>query len=154
MLHVSLYNNKSDGEILNKQLVKLTDKEVAQYDDMVIEAPILILSGMSAETLERVNYVYITEFNRYYDCIPELLSDGNYQLTCSVDPLMSFKSDILSLTCVIGSQVNEKNDDINDGSKTCQVNGFIQRINWGDSFEGQGINILICAGGGAAPSNS
>jgi hypothetical protein len=139
---------------LDKTLTVIGSATATPYESLSVEAPTLILSDLAVSNISKVNYMYIEELGRYYNARLVMGNNGLYTVYGEVDPLMSFKSAILNLTCVIGSQVDEKNDDINDGSKTCQVNGFIQRIDWEYSFLGTGVNILICAGGGGAPASS
>ena len=153
-MRVLLYNNSSDPLVLNKQLTLIGSATASPYESLSVESPTLMLSEVTVANLSKVNYIYIEDLGRYYNARVVLGNNGIYMVYGEVDPYMSFKNAILNLTCVIGSQVEEKNNDINDGSKTSQVNGFIQRIDWGESFAGSGINILICAGGGAAPSGS
>ena len=101
MLHIKLYNNKSSGEVLKKDLSLIAEKTITQYDIMAIENPTLILSGENTEILSNMNYVFIEEFRRYYDATAILLHDGNYQLMLTVDPLMSFADEILNLRAIV-----------------------------------------------------
>lgn len=149
---ISLYNNKSDPMDMVKQISLLSVETAEPYTNTSLETPDFILSDVPISDLRAINYMYVEETKRYYNILVTLMPNGMYLITSNVDPLMSFKNQILNLTCVIGSQLNEKNNDINDGSKVSQVNGFMQRIDFPESFEPAGINILICAGGGAAPT--
>ena len=147
MLHVTLYNNENSGEVMHKRLNKIADREVSQYNDMAIETPILILSGLDADVLSQLNYVYIEEFERYYDCLPILLSDGNFQLTCEVDPLMSFADDILLLDAIVDKNQYESNMYYDDGSFITESRENIQLLNFSGGFNDTGRFILIAAGG-------
>ena len=152
---IKLYNNQSDPLVLDKVLTQVgSAKTATPYDSISVESPVLILSDLEVSNVSKVNYMYITELDRYYHCRLVMGNNGIYTAYGDVDPYMSFKSSILALTCIVNSQVTEKNTDINDGSKISQVNGFIQRINFNDSFNGSPTNILICAGGGQAPASS
>lgn len=153
-MRVLLYNNTSDPLVLEKSLTLIGSATASPYDAISVESPSLILSDLSVSNISKVNYMYIEDLGRYYNARVTMGNNGIYTANGEVDPYMSFKSAILSLTCIINSQTDEKNNDINDGSKTSQVNGFIQRIDWGESFSGSGINILICAGGGTPPASS
>ena len=153
-MQVVLYNNASDPEVVDKALTVIGSATASPYESISVESPTLILSDLSVSNVSRVNYMYIEDLGRFYNTRLVMGNNGLYTAYGEVDPLTSFKNAVLNLTCVIGSQVTEKNNDINDGSKTSQVNGFIQRIDFEGSFEGTGKNILICAGGGAAPASS
>lgn len=147
MLHITLYNNENSGEVLDKRLIKIADKEVSQYNDMAIETPILILSDLEADTLSQLNYVYIEEFDRYYDCVPILLNEGMYQLTCEVDPLMSFKNEILNLNVIVDKNEYEVNPYIDDGSYMVEERQRVETIEFPLGFNDYGSHILITAGG-------
>lgn len=147
MLHIILYNNESSGEVLDKRLTKISEKEVSQYNDMAIETPILILSDLDADTLSQLNYVYIEEFGRYYDCVPILLNEGMCQLTCEVEPLMSFKDKILKLDAIVNKNQYESNMYYDDGSFKTESRENIQIVNFSAGFNDTGRFILIAAGG-------
>lgn len=147
MLHVTLYNNENSGEVMHKRLNKIAERDVSQYNDMAIETPILILSGLDADILSQLNYVYIEEFDRYYDCLPILLSDGNFQLTCEVDPLMSFADDILLLDAIVDKNQYDSNMYYDDGSFITESRENIQLLNFSGGFNDTGRFILIAAGG-------
>ena len=147
MLHVTLYNNKSSGEVLHKDLSEIATKNISQYDAMAIETPQLILSGATAETLKDLNYLYIEEFGRYYNCVPVLLNDGNYALNCEVDPLMSFADDILNLNVIVNKNEYEINPYIDDGSYLVEERQKIEVLTFPYGFNDSGSHILITAGG-------
>ena len=147
MLHVILYNNKSSGEVLHKDLSEISNKIISQYDAMAIESPQLILSGETAETLSGLNYLYIEEFGRYYDCVPVLLNDSNYALNCEVDPLMSFADKILNLNVIVDKNEYEINPYIDDGSYLVEERQKIETISFPYGFNDSGSHILITAGG-------
>lgn len=147
MLHIILYNNNSSGEVLNKNLTQIAVKEVSQYTAMAIESPVLILSGESINVLDNVNYVYIEEFARFYNAVPIALSDGNYQLNCEVDVLMSHKSKLLELEVIVDKNQYESNMYLDDGSFITESRENIQIINYSGGFNDYGTHILIAAGG-------
>ena len=147
MLHAILYNNASSGEVLKKDLSKIADKTIVQYDTMAIESPTLILSGEDAGDLRQLNYLYINEFDRFYDCVPVLLHDGNYQLNCVVDPLMSFADEILTLEAIVDKNQYDSNMYLNDGSFITESRENIEIVNFSQGFDDSGRFILIAAGG-------
>lgn len=134
MLHAILYNNASSGEVLKKDLSKIAEKTIVQYDAMAIESPTLILSGEDAGDLRQLNYLYINEFDRFYDCTPILLHDGNYQLNCVVDPLMSFADEILTLEAIVDKNQYDSNMYLNDGSFITESRENIEIVNFTQGF--------------------
>lgn len=147
MLNVTLYNNKSSSEVLYKNLDMIANKTISQYDIMSVEDPQLILSGSSVENASKINYLYIEELGRYYNCVPVLLSDGNYALNCEVDPLMSFTDEILNLNVIVDKNEYEVNPYIDDGSYMVEERQRIETLEFPLGFNDYGTHILITAGG-------
>ena len=92
-MNVTLYSNKSDIRVLNKNL-SLLGTVTAQFNQEVsIEDPILILDAK--DNYINANYVYIEKFARYYIVTDKrVLDGGRIEITCHVDVLMSFKNAI------------------------------------------------------------
>lgn len=147
MLNVTLYNNKSSSEVLYKSLDTIANKAISQYDIMSVESPQLILSGSSVEDVGNINYLYIEELGRYYNCVPVLLSDGNYALNCEVDPLTSFRDEILNLNVIVDKNEYEVNPYIDDGSYMVEERQRIETLDFPLGFNDYGTHILITAGG-------
>lgn len=61
------------------------------------------------------NYAYCQQFGRYYFAEISLTPQG-YVISCTCDPLMSFKSNILTLNCVIARNEKVKQGLISDSS--------------------------------------
>ena len=147
-MRVVLYNNSSDPMELDKTLTTIGSATATPYESLSVEAPTLILSDLTVSNVSKVNYMYIEELGRYYNARLVMGNNGLYTVYGEVDPLMSFKSAILNLTCIIDRVNNENVDNklIADGTYTSQVNNFMQRYTFPESF-GNAQNILICAGG-------
>lgn len=106
-MQITLYVNSSEKNAINKSLSGahvLTGD--LRNESSVIKPSILI--GHSNPT--GFNYCYIPAFGRYY-FISDMVSvrTGLWRIECTVDVLMSFRSDILSLDvsvkdCSIGDQ--------------------------------------------------
>ena len=147
MLNITLYNNKSSGEVLNKNLEIIDHRSISQYDIMSVENPQLILSGDDVDIVQQTNYVYIDDLKRYYNCVPVLLNDSNYALNCDVDPLMSFADEILSLNVIVDKNEYEVNPYIDDGSYMVEERQRVETIEFPLGFNDYGSHILITAGG-------
>ena len=147
MLNITLYNNKSSGEVLNKNLEIIDHRSISQYDIMSVETPQLILSGNDVDVVQQTNYVYIDDLKRYYNCVPVLLNDSNYALNCDVDPLMSFADEILSLNVIVDKNEYEVNPYIDDGSYMVEERQRVETIEFPLGFNDYGSHILITAGG-------
>lgn len=111
---------------------------------------IVIEIQKSNPLLYNYNYMYISEFKRFY-FIDEItnVSRNRWVIRASVDVLFSFKNDILNMECVLDKVENEAvaNLYLDDGSfvmdsrKYNEIKEFPYGLNENGSF------ILICAGG-------
>lgn len=100
MMRINLYNNKADDRVVDKTdyitLVQTTDADIKGTCN--ITDPVLILDYAA----NNFNYVYIPDWHRYYRVINITVTAGNKTIiTCEVDVLMSFKTDILNLKAYI-----------------------------------------------------
>ena len=101
------------------------------------------------ESVIRYNYAYIPDFKRYY-FIKKITSlrKGLWTIEFEVDPLMSFKGDILALQVVVDKQSSESIGDeyIDDGSLVADNYTFKSVYNFNKGFNDHGEYILITAG--------
>jgi hypothetical protein len=97
----------------------------------------------------RYNYCYIPSLKRYY-YINNVISVKNnlWKLIMEVDPLMSFKNDILALKVVVSKQSSSANGDeyIDDGSLVTDNLMFKTVYNFANGFNNNSDYILITAG--------
>lgn len=93
-MNVTLYNITDDPRKLNKTLPTAlgTYNTVNALDIVSIVNPTLILEYSSGYI--DCNYCYVQEFGRYYFCKVSVDTGGRIVLTCTVDPLMSFATEI------------------------------------------------------------
>lgn len=96
------------------------------------------------------NYMYISEFNRWYyiedfKCIRNRL----WEIHAHVDVLYSFCSDILSTTVIADKIETETaaNLYLDDGSFVMDTRKYNQVKEFPNGFNDNGEYILICAGG-------
>lgn len=114
-MQVILYTNASDDRVLNKSLYLLGESECVPKDNCSIHQPSIIIKSLSDDTLSKINYIRIPNWNRYY-YVNEIvtLTGGRVMLNCRVDVLMSYKTAILNTTSLIARQENIYNDFITD----------------------------------------
>ena len=146
-MRVVLFDNGSSDEVVHKNLTEITSAEVEPYNDMDLISPILILSDRPIGDIDRCNYCYVEEFERYYFCTPTLGNNGIYTLACSIDPLMSFASEILNLTVIVDKNEYDINPYLNDGSYITEEREKVEVLNYAYGFNDEGRYILITAGG-------
>ena len=148
-MRVILYNTTSDNRVLSKSitLIKEIDAELKDADDVI--SPTLKIQRF--KDWEKVNYIYIKSFNRYYyvNTIKQLLGN-TILLDCSVDVLMSNKNAIRNLTCIIDKQENSSttysDKYLDDGSFITECRTFNSILNFPQGFNDDGEFILITAG--------
>ena len=149
-MDIILYRNWSDPNVLVKRLDTLATESAQPYGEIDLSAPELVLSDVSKSILNKVNYCYIPELERYYTAQITLTNNGMYILSGQVDVLMSFKDEILAIPAIVDRQEDPANCDtfINNGGYVSRVDNFMQRYTWSKGFAGTPQNILITAGGG------
>ena len=148
-MRVILYNTTSDNRVLSKSitLIKEIDAELKDANDVI--SPTLKIQRFKG--WEKVNYIYIKSFNRYYyvNTIKQLLGN-TILLECSVDVLMSNKDAIKNLTCIIDKQENSSttysDKYLDDGSFITECRTFNSILNFPQGFNDAGEFILITAG--------
>lgn len=99
-MNLTLYKTSNQDNVVNKVLENIkTVSSITAYDKIDIINPTFILSYDAS--LLTCNYLYCNELARYYYTKPSLDTGGRLVLTCSVDPLMSFKDDIYNAEATI-----------------------------------------------------
>ena len=148
-MNVIFYKNNSSDNTINKNLTLIHDVINCTIKEPIsILNPVIILNYNS--NIEKSNYVYIKDFNRYYfitDIKP--LTGSRLQIEAKVDVLMSFKESILSIPCIIDKQQNlsHANKYKDDGSFVTLNKTYDSIYNFSRGFNDEGTFILICAGG-------
>lgn len=145
-MNIKLYYNSSDNRCINKTLELEFSIDGTLREETSIISPIINIKNI--EPL-RYNYAYIPQFKRYYYINNiESVRNGIWRLYLDVDPLMSFKADILALKVVVNKQSLAVNGDeyIDDGSLVTDNLMFKTVYNFTNGFNNTGEYILITAG--------
>lgn len=94
---VQLYVNKSNNNVLNKDITLLKEIECQIKEPCSIEKPILIVKDFPFSC----NYVFIENLNRYYYVNDiTMLNNGISQVTFNEDFLMSNKENLLNVNAL------------------------------------------------------
>lgn len=93
-MNVNFYNSKIKKNEINKTLGTPIVKTCALKNGSSIEDPVLYMEHDAS--LFNTNYVFIPDFGRYYFISGRELVEHTEYITCHVDVLMSFKTDILA----------------------------------------------------------
>mgnify|MGYP006923260536 CR=1 FL=1 len=111
---VDLYVNNSPVEKIGKDLTgSHTISDVLLKRDTSILKPVLVIN--SVQDIFTFNYMYISEFGRYY-FIDDIRSvhDNLWEISAHVDVLETYKSAILTNNAVIRRQSLKYNTYLND----------------------------------------
>lgn len=96
---VNFYNNADDPIVLNKTPTELFSAYMTPLGEINELNPYFEVKYSSA--YDSVNYAHIAIFNKWYFVVKSLLPNNMWGLQFVVDPLMSNKTAIENLTCVI-----------------------------------------------------
>ena len=145
-MELNLYYNTSDNRTINKTLTPgLTISGNLREESSIIKPIITIQS----DNVIRENYLYIPEYQRYYYITgKESVRTGIWRIHMEVDPLMSFKRDVLALTVVVSKQsaITNGNEYIDDGSLVTDNQLFKTVYKFAEGFNDNAQYILITAG--------
>lgn len=144
---MSLYTNYSNDNVLNKNIVKITDiNNIALKQNTSLEDPEMIIETSS--DLTNCNYAYIAEWDKYfYINNIDLMPGGLHRLSMHVDVLMTYADEIRNIPATIERSQSVYNQYINDGTFVSDSREFVSVVNFNTGFNDTGEFILITAGG-------
>lgn len=143
---IIVQTNQSERNRLDKTLVDLETLTGTLRGDTSIIDPVIIVEG-SLETLRQANYLTVPSFGRsYFINNIRSMRNGLVELSCHVDVLSSFKTQIRANSAIIHR--SERNWDlyINDGSLVSEQGGRVTTQQFGGSFVGAHSFVLVLAG--------
>ena len=145
-MEIQLFNNKSDNRCIRKELINGLSVTGSLRESCDVLAPVI---NFECDSLMKYNYAYIQDFRRYY-FITKFTNVVNnvWEVEFKVDPLMSFKGDILALSVVVDKQSDKIIGDeyIDDGSLVTDNYTFKEIYNYSKGFNNESQYILITAG--------
>ena len=145
-MEVIFYYNASDDRVINKTLVGGETFVGTPRDEVDIMTPTIRFEN--SEIL-RYNYAYIPELQRYYVVNSvNAYREGIWDVSFSVDVLMSFRGDIMTLSVIVDKQTMPENGDeyIDDGSLVTDNVMFTRLHQFESGFNDYPEYILITAG--------
>lgn len=143
---VNLYQNESPVEKIGKNLTNShTISDVVLKRDTSILRPVLLIN--SAQDIYTYNYMYISEFGRYY-FIDDIRSVNNnmWEISAHVDVLETYKTEILANSAVIKRQANIFNTYLNDPEWKVYANEDVVAFKMTSPFNKQLKYVLAVAG--------
>lgn len=143
---VIFYYNASDDRVINKNIIGGETFTGVPVDEVSVMQPVIRFEN---DGILRYNYAYIPELQRYYSIVDRTaFREGIWDVTFSVDVLMSFRGDISQLAVVVDKQSDEQNGNeyIDDSSLVAENVMFQTVYNFQNGFNSTGEYILITAG--------
>lgn len=144
---IQIFTNNSEHNKVDKDISELGSFEFARLkEETDIINPTILLSGVSADVIGAVNYIYIPEFNRYYfvDTIT-YVRNNLYSFDCRVDVLMSFRDYIRTNKAIINKQSESRHYNlyVNDGSLKSYQNPIIHNYPFPNGFTSDSFVLLV-----------
>lgn len=146
-MEIILYYNHSDRKALTKDLTDdLSINNVYFKDEVNRSSPILSLT--SNVDLSMYNYLYIPDLDRYYYINDIKYSKQHIYINCSIDVLMSFRSDILQLTTIINRSSSSYNLYLDDDKFKLLNYETIRTLKFPNGFTDQQLIMGVVGKGG------
>lgn len=146
-MQINFFVNNSDPKVINKNITAGLSLDGYLKEECSIINPMIMIE--TDESVINYNYLYIPTFNRYY-YISDITSVHNnlFRITCNVDPLMSFKDQIMNLPVILDDTQSVNSDYYIDSEvwKT-KVKTLTDIIAFPNGLNDNGEFILITAGG-------
>lgn len=110
---ITLYKSPGERNLLNRRLSLVKEMQTIETTDEInIEEPVLKLNR--DDDIIGFDYAYIPKFKRYYFLQDFVITGATFTITLLSDPLMSFKSAILSSPCIAKRSSSNINPEIED----------------------------------------
>ncbi len=145
-MDVIFYYNMSDARKINKNLIEGEIFSGQPRGELGVMNPVITFDK---EEVLRYNYAYIPALERYYSIENRVATrDGLWDVSFSVDVLMSFRNDIINFNVIVDKQSMPENGDeyIDDGSLVSENVMFKTVYDFPNGFNDNGEYILITAG--------
>lgn len=132
--NILLQHNTSELNKLDKTLTTITTLTGTLKTETSIIDPVIIVEG-ALSNLKTCNYCAISEFGRSY-FVNNIKSIRNnlIELTCHVDVVSTYKSQIRSQFAIVRKQENNWNLYLNDGSFKCYQNPIVLTKKFSNGF--------------------
>lgn len=142
---VELYNYLSDNNKMNKPLTLLNTLNCTITEESSVVDPVIIISGGYFNT--NANYMYISDFNRYYYITDQDTDHQRIVLKGHVDVLRTYKEQISNLYVIADRSSSKFNLYQKDNELPMEARNRITMSPFSSSFQGEGI-IFIATGNG------
>lgn len=113
-MNIVLYTNTSPQDFVTKSITEVASLDGSLRDGCDLLGPVFDIA--QAAVPSGVNYVYVPDFGRYYFASVKNVRTGFWEIDCQVDPLMSWKAQLLACSGIVHRSEDNYNVMIDDGS--------------------------------------
>lgn len=151
-MNVILYQNNSEPNVVDKKLTSIITVTGNLRGKSSVMNPVITIETESANIVW-CNYIYIEEWGRYY-FVTEITSVRSklWALSCHVDVLSTYKTNIRKLSGIVARQENLYNLYLDDDKFLVNA----QRMYWTKAFPNRvqpassgGNSLILTLAGGA-----
>ena len=120
---ITFYNNESDAIVVNKKITSISSINNAKIinETDIVNPSIIVSRNFYDSIILKANYLYIDKLKRYYYINNISFAESMIVIDCTVDVLMSYKSEIRNLSCTVTRNENLKNGYLNDENYNIQA---------------------------------
>lgn len=119
MINITLQTNLSEKNKITKEITDIMNISGTFKEETSISDPVIMISGLTLEQINAVNYMSIAEFGRrYFVTGIKVVRNDLVEISAHVDVLSSFSEQIKANSAIIRRQSNSPNWNLylNDGS--------------------------------------
>lgn len=141
-MQANFYKNLSDNRVVNKDIyVTVNGLDITLKDNCDILNPNFILNVNNK--ILNSNYMWVSDLNRFYYIENIELSQQRMFIKTKVDVLMTYKSEILNLNCIIKRQSNRYNTYLNDDEYKSYEYNRIQTFPFSRGFTAEEFILAV-----------
>lgn len=122
-MKITFYNNESDAILVDKKITSISSLSNAKIinETDIVNPSIIVSRNFYDSIILKANYLYIDKLERYYYINNISFAESMIVIDCTVDVLMSYKSEIRNITCTVTRNENLKNGYLNDDNYNIQA---------------------------------
>lgn len=141
---ITTYSISEDNHVLSPTLTPLQSSVSAIHKENTnMLHPTLILSGNVTQSF---NYIYISEYGRYYFLKERTFSQQKYICTFDVDPLRSWSSEVSALSVIANRSSSYYNLYQKDDSIPFENRNLIATQPFSSGFGGESLILAVNGG--------
>ena len=120
---ITFYNNESDAILVDKKITSISSISNAKIinETDIVNPSIIVSRNFYDSIILKANYLYIDKLERYYYINNISFAESMIVIDCTVDVLMTYKSEIRNITCTVTRNENLKNGYLNDDNYNIQA---------------------------------